>query len=283
VPPRSLRDEHGEYTIAKLQPRCTSADYASWLLLLLAGQAAESALGLPERDARDRGDGADRYRVAQLVAAASARFPDLAAPAAADAWVAGLEALAGRLVRAYWPAIEAVAAALLREGRLEGAAAVDLIEAAVPGATSDEVDEWSGATPDEVAGWPGATPDDVSEARHACRLYELEGVEREYRRILAGELRRVTLTLDEAVLLLEVWGRPFRTPGESPFVAFRVADALEFEPPGERRTAGAALIEKLRALSPGEEAAVVDALERVHRMPWNLPLDLLLHKIGLGR
>lgn len=57
---------------------------------------------------------------------------------------------------------------------------------------------------------------------------------------------------------------------------------MEFDPPPDgRRATGAALLEKLYALSLGE-AAAIDALERVGRRDSILPLALCLHKIGLG-
>lgn len=137
-----------------------------------------------------------------------------------------------------------------------------------------------------MAGWAEGrlAPEEEAAWFAGVRRPYLEDLERNYRWLLARELRTVPLTLGEAVLLHEVCPRVAWISGGDLNLAEQVAEALEYE----SRTAaaqgdGATLAARLRALSLGQEVAVADALERVSQPSPALPLDVRLHKVGLGR
>lgn len=104
-----------------------------------------------------------------------------------------------------------------------------------------------------------------------------------YYTLAADELRRLTLSEDEALLLCAACRDTAFAPQSLPLLWAIVTDAIRLE--GLDRAFGVdgdALLARLRALSPLQTAAVVDAIERFWLTP-SQDSGRLVREVGLVR
>jgi hypothetical protein len=114
-----------------------------------------------------------------------------------------------------------------------------------------------------------------------------------HRALLAAELARCRFTEAEATLLCEACNGAYWEPHSIALLWVEISDAIDsdalaakWQLAGPGRTdadhfeAGAQLIAKLRALTPGQTFAVVDAVERFWAHPGR-PLGERLRAVGL--
>lgn len=115
-----------------------------------------------------------------------------------------------------------------------------------------------------------------------------------YRALLAAELARCQFTEAEAALLCDAGGGTFWEPHTIAQLWVEISDAIDGDQLAEKWQlagpgctdaahfeAGSRLIGKLRALTPGQTFAVVDAVERFWAEP--NPLADRLRAVGLVR
>lgn len=96
-------------------------------------------------------------------------------------------------------------------------------------------------------------------SRHAVAKRDLE----RYYELLRRELRTVSLSREEVMLLLDVSNGTLWQPFSIPLLWAEVEDSLEDGLAEKWGVDGPALVERLKAFTPGQAFAVVDALERV--------------------
>ena len=121
---------------------------------------------------------------------------------------------------------------------------------------------------------PGGLSDDLS-ARHDPEAQSV-GAKRDlgrYYRLLEAELRALDLSDAEASFLCKVVDpNGFdSSAGSFKFLWAHVDDVVRRDPPSGGHVDPAALVDKLRSLSPGASLAVIDAVERYWRSPTKNP------------
>lgn len=83
-----------------------------------------------------------------------------------------------------------------------------------------------------------------------------------YYEVLQRDLASITLTEGEAMLILDVCNGTFWSGWSAPLLWADIEDALEDGYAEKWDVDGPALVARLRALTPGQSMAVVDAVER---------------------
>lgn len=122
--------------------------------------------------------------------------------------------------------------------------------------------------------------------RSSPSLVAKRDLERLYH-LVDRELERLNLTEPEASLIVDALNGTLHAPHTVPLLAFGVTDALEHDGLATKWGVNASdLIDKLRALSPLQCLAVVDAAERAWRAIGDgagRPLGEQLRAVGLAR
>lgn len=97
-----------------------------------------------------------------------------------------------------------------------------------------------------------------------------------YYALLAAELRTVSLTAAEALLIADALNGTLWEPHTIRLLWAGVDDAIRLDGLAEKwQVDGAALVAKLRALTPGQTVAVIDAVERA----WQADSDDLRERL----
>jgi len=107
---------------------------------------------------------------------------------------------------------------------------------------------------------------------------------RRYHALLAHELERVDLSRPEALLIIDALNGSRLDEASYRLLWAEVDDAVRLDGLGAKwGVAGPPLVEKLRALTPGQAMALLDATERFFATDDGSPPDERLASVGLTR